>query len=61
MPISFEDWRELVDKKILEKTDGLCGIEDLPDWDIWNSWNSGDSPERAANKAIKNAGGIGSW
>lgn len=61
MPLSFEDWQTLVDKKVLEITNGECGIEDLPDWDIWNSWDSGDSPEKAAKKAIKNAGGIGSW
>lgn len=63
MPLSFEDWQELVDKKILELTDNEVGLDDLPDgpFDLWNSWDSGDSAERAARKVIKNAGGIGSW
>jgi len=59
--LSYEDWFSGVEIAIQKITDGEVFAEDLPDWDSWASYENGDSPERAAKKAIKNAGGIGSW
>jgi hypothetical protein len=61
MPLSFEDWLELVDLKVQELTGGEVFLDDLPDWNSAISFENGDSPTQGARKAIKNAGEIGDW
>jgi len=51
----------LVDLAIQKETGGQVFLDDLPDWNCRISYDNGDSPEKGAKKAIKNAGGIGSW
>ena len=58
---SYEDWMALVDLAIQKETGGQVFLDDLPDWNCRISYDNGDSPEKGAKKAIKNAGGIGSW
>lgn len=55
MSITFEQWMTKVDDAI----DAQVGMTsaDLPDCDWWNWWNDGVSAQRAAARAIKNAGG----
>ena len=53
MAMSFEAWKSVVDKILLD----LCGMtsDDIDDWHYWTDFDDGRTPRQSAVAALKNA------